>query len=74
MTIYRCDKCKKDIPYEDPRYRIKMEAEIYDDCMNNWRPSRKTVYYDVCYNCAVDIMTKFVNDFEMEGYYDENIS
>lgn len=72
MIFYRCDKCKKELTNQSLLYRIRIIAEIYDE--DHWRPSRETVYFDVCYKCAKSIMDKFIDQFEKEGDVDEDIS
>ena len=71
MLFYRCDKCQKEIPYNNATlYRIKTIAEIYDDNdgAHNWRKSRETRYFDVCYDCAIDVMQLVVDQFvKVEG-------
>ena len=68
MTIYRCDKCKKEVKYITEIYRIKVLSETcdFDDDTPKWYPSRKTVYYDVCAECCKNILQSFVDQFKEE--------
>ena len=75
MLFYRCDKCQKEIPYNAAIYRIKTIAEIYDDNdgAHYWRASRETRYFDVCYECARDVMQLVVDQFiKVEGAEKDN--
>ena len=76
MIFYRCDNCNKELSKDDSLYRIKMVAEIYDDDngAHYWRASRETIFFDVCYECARNLMEKFVNQFIKEGEENEGIS
>ncbi len=73
MTIYRCDKCKKEVPSITDLYRIKAMTEMceYDGDTPVWYPYRKTTYYDICNECAKNILQTFVDQFEEEGAKDD---
>ena len=68
MTIYRCDKCKKEVKDITEIYRIKVLSETceYDSDTPIWYPSRKTVPYDVCAECCKNILQSFVDQFKEE--------
>lgn len=68
MTIYRCDKCKKEVKDITEIYRIKALSETceYDGDTPVWYPSRKTMSYDVCAECCKNILQTFVDQFKKE--------
>lgn len=74
MTIYRCDKCKKEFPEVTDICRIRMMSETceYDGDTPVWYPYHKTIYYDVCTECAKNIFQTFVDVFKEEGAEDND--
>ena len=69
MTIYRCDKCKKEVTDITDIYGIRVltEKNEYVDESLVWCPHRQTMRFDVCDECARNILQTFVNQFKEEG-------
>lgn len=70
MTIYRCDKCKKESTYKTDMYRIRITSDEYDPDKCYWRECNRSIYFDVCKECKDNIIGLFVKHFKSEG--DEN--
>lgn len=74
MTIYRCDKCKKEVNCRTDMYHIRITSDVYDENNSFWRECNITTYFDVCKECKDNIISLFVKQFRSEGDENENIS
>lgn len=68
MIIYKCDKCKKEVPNKTDLYRIRAFSEVYDDSEGGhyWKESNKTRYFDVCKECEENLLWWFCTRFDCE--------
>ena len=73
MTIYRCDKCGKEMTKNTDLYRIRVESETYDDRkeMHCWKDKAKSRYFDVCVSCMNSLISSFVMQFDSEDREEE---
>lgn len=62
MIVYRCDKCGKEFEKRSDVFRIHIEKEVYDDSerAHYYHCDGKTAYFDVCDECASDLMMNFI--------------
>lgn len=68
MIIYKCDRCKKEVPNKTDLYRIRAFSEVYDDSEEThyWKESNKTKCFDVCKECEGTVLWWFVTRFDCE--------
>ena len=66
MIIYKCDKCKKEVPSRTDLYYIRAVSEVYDDRegAHYWKVSNKTKYFEVCKECEENLLWLFTKQFD----------